>query len=221
MLAVPYLAGLLASGYRWPDAPLLVAWPAGYLLSYYVFQSVKSRRPGRYRDQLALYGAVAVPLAALVVVARPQVLWYAPAYAGLFALNAWYAARRRERALPGGIASVVQSCLMVLVVATVAGTVTAAALVAFLLCLAYFLGTVFYVKTMIRERDSRAYRRWSLGYHVLAFAATAWLGLLPAVLFAWLLVRAALLPGRALPPRRVGVIEIANCVLLLACVALR
>lgn len=79
--AAPYLAGLIAAGYRWPDLPLLAAWIAGYLLSYYAFQSIKSRRLHRYRDQLLLYTGVAAPLTALTVVARPQLLLYAPAYA--------------------------------------------------------------------------------------------------------------------------------------------
>lgn len=234
MLAVPYLAGLLVAGYRWADAALAGAWLAGYLLSYYLFQSVKSRRPGRYRAQLALYAGVAAPLAVLVVVARPQVLWYAPGYAALLAVNAWYAARRRERALLNDVASVLQSCLIVLVVATIAGTVTADAFVAFVLCLAYFLGTVFYVKTMIRERGNPRYRRWSAWYHLVALgvAAAAQLagaapsqrstatGLWAGALFAWLLARAVLLPGRGLPPKQVGLIEMANCAALLAIVAL-
>jgi hypothetical protein len=221
MLAVPYLAGLLAAGYRWADAALAGAWLAGYLLSYYVFQSVKAQRTRRYRAQLLLYAAVAGPLAVLVVVARPQVLWYAPGYAALLAVNAWYAVRRRERALLNDVASVLQSCLIVLVVATIAGTVTAEALVAFVLCLAYFLGTVFYVKTMIRERGNPRYRRRSAGYHILALPAVAATGPWAGVLFAWLLARAVLLPGRGLPPKRVGVIEIANCAALLAIIALR
>ena len=220
MLAVPYLAGLLAAGYRWADAALAGAWLAGYLLSYYLFQSVKSRRPGRYRAQLLLYAALAAPLAVLVVAAQPQVLWYAPGYAALLAVNAWYAARRRERALLNDVASVLQSCLIVLVVATIAGTVTSAALVAFLLCLAYFLGTVFYVKTMIRERGNPRYRRWSAWYHVLALAVAALTGPWAAALFAWLLARAVVLPGRGLAPKRVGLIEMANCAALLAIVAL-
>jgi YwiC-like protein len=219
MLAVPYLAGLIAAGYRWPDLPLLVAWIAGYLLSYYLFQALKSRRPRRYRDQILLYTAVAVPAAGLVVAVRPEVLRYAPAYAVLFGANAWYAWRRRERALLNDLAAIVQSCLMVLVVATVAGAAPRTVLPAFGLCLAYFLGTVFYVKTMIRERDNPSYRRASVGHHVLALAGTAWLSPWTAALFAWLLLRATLLPGRAMAPKQVGVIEIVNCVLLLACVA--
>jgi len=109
---------------------------------------------------------------------------------------------------------------MVLVVAAVAGTRPAAVLDVFVICLAYFLGTVFYVKTMIRERGNATYRRWSIGYHLLALAVAGWLGLWTGALFGWLLVRAVLLPGRGWSPKRVGLVEIANCVLLLACAAL-
>ena len=120
----------------------------------------------------------------------------------------------------------VQSCLIVLVVGTIAGsapvsgTADAGVLPAFVLCLAYFLGTVLFVKTMIRERGNPAYRRWSVGYHLLALAPAAWASPWATVLFAWLLVRAMLLPGRRLNPMRVGLIEFANSALLLACVAL-
>jgi hypothetical protein len=220
MLTVPYLAGLIAAGYRWPDLPLLGAWIAGYLMSYYLFQAVKSRRLRRYRDQLVLYTALAAVLTAITVIARPQVLLYAPAYGVLFAVNGWYAARRRERALINDVASVVESCLTVFVVAAVADTPPAAVLSVFVLCLAYFVGTVFYVKTMIRERDNPTYRRWSIGYHVVALAVAAWLSPWAAALFAWLLLRAMALPGRALAPKQVGLVEIVNCVLLLICAAL-
>jgi hypothetical protein len=220
MLAVPYFAGLFVVGYRWPDLPLAGAWIAAYLLSYYLFQAVKSRRPGRYRQQITLYGALAAPLAAVVVMSRPAVLWFAPAYATLSTVNAWYAWRRRERALLNNAASVVQSCLTIFVAATIAGATPRAALGAFLVCLAYFGGTVLYVKTMIRERGNPTYRRWSIGYHLIVFTVATWLSPWTAVLFGWLLIRAALLPARGWSPKRVGLLEIASCALLLACVVL-
>jgi YwiC-like protein len=220
MLAVPYLAGLIAAGFRWADLPLLAAGIAGYPLSYFLLLAVKSRRPGRYRDQLVVYAAAAVLSVALVVLARPQVLLYAPAYVALFAVNVWYAGRRQERALVNDAASVGQSCLIVFVVATIADAPLGPVLPVFALCLAYFLGTAFYVKTMIRERDNRAYRWLSIGYHALALAVVAWLTPWAAALFAWLLARAAVLPRRALRPKTVGLLELVNCVLLLLCVRL-
>jgi len=220
MLAVPYLAGLLTAGFHWPAVPLLGAWIAGYLLSYFVFQALKSRRPRRYRDQLLGYGLIAAPLLLVVVVAAPRVLWYAPAYAVLFAINAWYAWRRRERDLANDLASIAESCLMVFVVATIADTPPSAVLVPFLLCAAYFAGTVPYVKTMIRERGNVAYYRWSIGYHVVALAVAAYLSPWAGVLFAWFLARAVLFPRHGLTAKQIGVTEVVNSVLLLTCIAL-
>jgi hypothetical protein len=224
MLAVPYLAGVLVASWSWPTAPLLGAWITGYLLSYYALQAVKSRRPRRYRPQIILYAVLAVPLATVVVAARPAVLWYAPAFAALWAVNAWYAWRRRERALVNDLASVLQSCLIVFVVATIAGTDPLEVAWVAGACLLYFAGTALFVKTMIRERGSVAYRRWSVAYHAVALAVTLaavpWLGLALPALFAWLLARAWLLAGRALAPKHVGMIEIANSALLLLAIAL-
>jgi hypothetical protein len=215
MLLVPYLAGVLTAGFRWLHLPLLGAWLAGYLLSYYALQAVKSRRPARFRGQILVYGAATATLGLPVVLLAPAVLWYSPIYAALLAVNTGYAWVRRERAVLNDLASVAQSCLMVFVVATAAGTSPGQVVEAFLAVLAYFTGTVLYVKTMIRERGSAAYRRLSVGFHVLALAGAALLGLPLAILFALLLARAWLLPGRGLRPARVGVMEIAGCVLLL------
>lgn len=221
MLVLPYLAGVSVAGFRWPDVPLLFAWLGGYLLSYYGLQAVKTRRPARFREQLLLYGAITVPLAALVVAARPEVLWYAPAYAALIGVNVWYAWRRRERALLNDIASVAQSCLMVFVVATVAGVPPGEVWQPFVVMFLYFTGTVFFVKTMIRERGSVGYRWASVGFHAAAFAVAAvWLSVPLAVVFGWLLLRSWTFPGRPFTAKQIGVIEIGNSVLLLVAIIL-
>lgn len=217
MLLVPWLAGVLTAGFRWAHLPLLGAWLAGYLLSYYALQAVKTRRPARLRPQLLLYGPITAVLGLPVVVVRPQVLLYAPAYALLLAVNVVHARRRRERALLNDLVSVIQSCLMVLVAATVAGV--GWVVPAFAAVLLYFTGTVLYVKTMIRERGNPVYYRASVGYHLAALAVAATLGGLPLTgVSLLLLVRAIALPRRRLPPKHVGMIEILACGLLLAAV---
>ncbi|MEV4483096.1 YwiC-like family protein [Micromonospora coxensis] len=218
MLLLPYTVGVALVGPRWPHLPLLGAWLAGYLLSYYVFQAVKTRRPGRFADQLLAYGLVTAPLAAAVLIARPALLWYAPAYTLLLAVNGWYAWRRRERALVNDLVSVVQSCLLVFVVATVAAAPLADVAPAFLALLLYLVGTVLYVKTMIRERGDAGYRRLSVGFHLLAVVVATWLHLLLTPVFLLLLARAVLLPARRLRPAQVGVIEIVCSLLVLAVV---
>jgi hypothetical protein len=216
MLIVPWLAGVLTAGFHWAHLPLLGAWLAGYLLSYYALQAVKTRRLSRFRPQLLLYGTITATLGLVVVLARPQVLAYAPAYAVLLALNIAYARRRRERALLNDLTSVVQSCLMVFVAATVAEAGIGQVVPAFTAILLYFTGTVLYVKTMIRERGNASYRRASVVYHVLALGAAALLSIPIAAVFVLLLVRAAVLPRYRLTPKHVGIVEIVASTLVLS-----
>ncbi|GAA0711861.1 YwiC-like family protein [Dactylosporangium roseum] len=215
MLLLPWLAGVLTVGFRWPHLPLLVAWLSGYLLSYYLLLAVKTRRPERFRGQLTVYAIPTVLLGGLVVAAVPSLLWYAPCYALLLAVNVGYAARRDERALLNDLASVVQSCLMVFVCATIAHVPPAGVTVAFVTLLAYLAGTVLYVKTMIRERDSIGYRRASITFHLLTAAGMFLLNPIVGAGFLLLAARAWALPGRQLKPVHVGVIEIGASLLVL------
>lgn len=220
MLVVPWLTGVLVSGFRWPHLALLGAWLSGYLLSYYVMQAVKTRRVPRFRDQLVAYGVPTVLLGGLTLVARPGLSWFAVVYVPLLVVNAVHAWRRRERAVVNDLASVAQSAVMVFVAAAVAGVPAGEVTPAFLAVLAYFTGTVLYVKTMIRERDSMAYRRVSAGYHLVVFLCAAWWHPLTGAFFFAALLRAWLLPGRGLRPVRVGMLEIVLSALLPAVIVL-
>lgn len=222
MLVVPFVAGMLDAGPHWLHAPLFVAWIVGYLLSYQVFIAVKTRRPGRNRDLLIGFGTVTAVAAVPVLLARPEVLWFAPAFAPLLAVNAWYAHRRRERATVNGLVSATLGSLMVLVAAVAAGDPARDALPTFAAVLLYFAGTVLYVKTMIRERGEAVYVRASVAYHVVALAAATAIAWPLAVPFAWFLVRAVAMPRRrpAPTPKQVGLLEFAGSVALLATLAL-
>ncbi len=220
MLLVPYVAGVALTRWHWLFAPLLGAWVGGYLFAYFALLAVKTRRVRRIWPQLAVFGAIALPMATVVVVARPQVLAAAPVMAALLAVNAAHAWRRRERALLNDIASVaLATCVIPVMVqispAPIDDTISAAVLV-----FAYFTGTVFHVKTMIRERGSTAYRRWSLTVHGAGLVVAAWISWPAGVLFALLALRAWALPGRPLSPARVGLVEIAASLLLVVVIAL-
>ncbi|MFD3697393.1 hypothetical protein ACFWUZ_14765 [Streptomyces sp. NPDC058646] len=71
------------------------------------------------------------------------------------------------------------------------------------------------MKTMIRERNSRAYRRGSVAYHAVALAVAACLSPWLAIPFSAYLARAAALPGRGLRVPVVGAIEVAASLALL------
>lgn len=102
--------------------------------------------------------------------------------------------------------------------ATLSGVPLAEVVPAFLAVMLYLVGTVLYVKTMIRERGDAGYLRLSIGFHVVALIVAAWLDVLLAPVFVLLLARAVILPARRLPPVRVGLIETVCCLLVLAAV---
>ncbi len=218
MLVVPWLAGVLLAGFRWSHLALLAAWVAGYLLSYFVMQAVKTRRPRRFRAQLLVYGVPTVLFGGLVLVLRPQLLWFGLVYVPLLLVNVVYAGRRRERDVVNDLASVVQSSVMLLVAAAVAGVPVSEVWLPFLAVLAYFTGTVLYVKTMIRERGSAAYRQASVAFHLAVFAGSLWVHPLLGAFFGLALVRAWVLPGRGLRPKQVGILEVVLSVLLVVVV---
>ena len=167
-----------------------VAWLGGYLLRYYVFQSLKTRRPRRLpRPVDGVRGTDPAARPLVVAAARPAVLWYAPAYAAAdrgqrlvrVAAPGTGTAERLRRGgaeLPDGVRGRHRRRRPL---APMFGV--------FLACAAYFTGTVFYVKTMIRERGNPAYLRWS---SPTIWRRSRWACLgrrLVAVLFGWLLLR--------------------------------
>ncbi|MFE9098089.1 YwiC-like family protein [Streptomyces sp. NPDC007264] len=220
MLLVPYVAGLIAVGFSWVQLPLLLAWVGGYMLSYFALLAVKTHRPGRVRAQLVFYGSVTLAAGVTVLVARPRLLLFAPVFAVVLAVNGLFASARRDRALANGLVSVVAATLILPVVAVAGGTAPWQVTATFLVTLLYFTGSLLFVRTTIRERGNRRMLAVSAGFHVVALGAAAWLAPLYAVPFTGYLIRAAVLPQRALTPKSIGIVEMLCSVVLLATVAL-
>ncbi|MBI4939959.1 MAG: YwiC-like family protein [Actinobacteria bacterium] len=223
MLLLPFTAGMLpAWGGRpvWWHVPLLVAWLAAYLFSYFALLAVKTGRAARVRPQLLTYGAVVLATGLPVVVARPAVLLVAPAFVALLAVNVVAARHRRDRALGAGLASVVQACLVTPVVVLVADRPVPPVLGAATAVLLYLAGTVVHVKAMIRERRSSAYARADVGYHLAAVVPAVVLSVWLAVPFSLFALRAALLTRRRTSVALVGAVEVGCSVLLVAALAL-
>jgi hypothetical protein len=223
MLAVPFLAGVLLATPRWLDVPLFAAWICGYVAVYHGQQWLRLRRASRnpraagrhVRPGLAS-GAAFTALALPLALAEPLLPAAALAAAPFVAVNTYHARLNRERDLVNGLVAVVPACGMLVVACLLGGGTAAGSWRPALACLLYFAGTVPYVKTMIRERNSHAYRRASAGYHALALAAAASLNPWLALPFAGYLARAVLLPGRGVKVAVVGAVELAGSAALLA-----
>lgn len=214
MLLLPFLAGI-QFGFTWLQVPLLVVWLAGWLASYYALLTVKTLRLGRYWRQVLAYGMVSAVAALPLFVLRPGLLWFAPVFAVLLAINTVAARVGQERASVNGIASVTMASLMAMIAPATAQLDWSIGIPVAVACWLYLAGTVFYVKNMIRERGSRAHYVISVAFHVGALAGAVAVSPWLALPFAWFLARAALLPRWQLKVPVVGAIEVVNSLLLL------
>lgn len=209
MLASPFLVGVVAASPRWVHLPLLLLWFVGYFAFFAAGLWLKSGRRARYLPPVRAYGLATVPLAIGVILLRPDLVVWAPLFAPLLLAGLWFAAHRQDRSLPSGLATILAACLMTMVAFDAGdGTDWVRAWTLTAVLAGYFVGTLFYVKTMIRERDSQPHYWLSVGYHAALTVAVAWLSWWLAGLFALLALRAAVLPGRGLSPKQVGIGEI-------------
>ena len=192
MLVVPPVVGAVLSGPTWRHALLLVAWLVGYLAYYAVGLWLRSGRKGRYLPPVRAYGAAAVVVGSTLLVVNPGLLVWAPAYGVLLGVSLAASVRRADRSWSNDAVTVLAACLMTLVAAGLGSSAPAGAprsaalwaaglrdgsaashpvLLAAVVLLGYFWGTVLYVKTMIRERGRPGVLAWSIGYHVVVAAA--------------------------------------------------
>lgn len=215
MLASPLLVGILAGGPAWVDLPLTAFWFVGYFAFFATALWLKAGRRARWLPPVRVYGAASVALGVVVAGMRPDLLRWAPLFVVPLGVGLWAAAHRRERDLLAGLATVVGSSAMTVVAfdAGSSGSLDRGWLLA-LVQLLYFAGTVFYVKSAIRERDNRAFLALSVAFHAVSTLALVPVSPWLVAVFAVLTARAALLPPRRLTPKILGLGEIGATVLV-------
>lgn len=217
MLATPLLVGILASGPTWTHVPLTAFWFLGYFAFFATGLWLKSRRKARYRPPVLVYSAAAAAAGVLTLLADPALLRWAPLFVLPLGIGLVASARRDERSLWSGIATTVGSTLMTVVAYDAGGgdDLGRAWLLAGVLAL-YFVGTVLYVKTIIRERDSEPYYWLSVGFHGLATLALIPVAAPLTPVFAALTARAAIVPAFRISPKQAGVGEVVATVVVAA-----
>ncbi|WP_172193746.1 YwiC-like family protein [Saccharibacillus qingshengii] len=217
MLLLPFLLGLSVAGARTVHIPLFLCWLFMYLFSFPVLQWIKTRRTERYLKPAVVYGVILIPLVGIVVGAQPKLIGYGILLLAAFAIPAYFAKNKNERALLNDIVAILLFCSFIYPVVYVSAGIEAdwtRTTLLFLLLGLYFVGTALYVKTVIREKKNPRYYRISVGYHALLIPFAAWLSLPLALVFAILLLRAVFLPKKGLKIKQTGTAEIGFAVLL-------
>ncbi len=209
MLASPVLVGVLHAGVTWVHLPLTLFWFVGYFAFHATSVWLKSGRRARHRPPVLAYGTAAAVTGAVVAGVDPGLIRWAPLFVVPLGVGLVAASARRERELLAGLTTTVGSTLMA-VVAADAGVdpdlPTAWVLAA--VQAAYFCGTVFYVKSAIRERGNARFLACSVAFHAAATIAMVWVSWGLVVVFAMLTVRAGVVPPRRPTPKALGIGEV-------------
>lgn len=234
MIIVPWLVGVsLAGGANVLDAARVVLGPA-WLVGYLAFNAATlmtkaaPRRCRNYLRPVLVHSAVAATLGLLaIVLGGLSVLWWAVPGVVLVGVALLLTRRKRERSLLAGLVSIVAGTGVGVVArfwspAQLSGA-SAEEVCVLLVTMAYFAGTLLVVKTMIRERGSRAWLVASVGYHAALLAGVGavvglgWLGWPWLVVAALCLARAMAEPRLAgrVSPLQIGLVEVVLSVLLL------
>ncbi|THF76073.1 YwiC-like family protein [Cohnella fermenti] len=215
MVTVPFLIGTVAGAPNVWHIPLFLGWFFLYLSSYPLLQAVKrSSNRSHWVRWGVLYGAVAVVCLIPPLIAMPRLFLFGIPLLALLAVNLWHAKRRSERALVNDLCAILTFAIggaAAYLLGDGDWDRTMAAVVAF--SFLYFTGSVFFVKSVFRERKNKRWAVCSYVYHALLLALPLALGY-PWMSAAYLFsaARAFSLAGKLVRPMKVGIIEIAGSV---------
>lgn len=207
MLASPVVVGLIAARPAWVHLPLVGTWLVGYLWFNATGLWLKSRRKPRYWPPVRAYSIALLPLGLATLALQPRLALWAPAFAPLVAFGLWMAWRRKDRALSSGVATVLAAAGFTAVIMDAGSRLDVALAVRLaLIQAAYLVGTLLYVKTMIREKGNPRFLVASVGWHAACTIVALVLGLWwVAAVFVALTARSWLFARMSLSPKQVGI----------------
>ncbi|GIG21650.1 hypothetical protein Cch01nite_23740 [Cellulomonas chitinilytica] len=203
MLVVPVAVGAVLAGPTWRHALLLVTWLVAYLAFHAAGLWLKASRRRRWWPPVRAYVPATALLGVGLVLTSPSLLAWAPVFLALLTVSLVCSARRADRSWLNDVVTVVAASLMTPVAAGLGPSWTPPTTRAWLaggLLAAYFLGTVPYVKSLIRDRGSRPVLAVSSGYH-LALVAGAGAAAVTGGSVVLVVVAIALLARALLVPR--------------------
>lgn len=250
MLVMPLLVGfvlgfhyfrlsLVAHGGALLMVAIAVMWLFGYFTFFAFglwFKTRNAQRKAEYVRPVLVYGAITAVAGICALFVEWRMVFWVPLFLPLVVWAFREVVRRHQRSLSSGVSTTVASTLMIPVMASAGFFVPpplfffvmpAQLIVATITVGLYFVGTIPYVKTMIREKGNPEYQRFSVRFHAIALCVVAALclpmmllrvyipsGTIFILTMAWCLYRARSVPRqaaenpRAWTPKRVGMREV-------------
>lgn len=222
MLILPFLLGGIVGGWTLAHIPFAIAWLFVYMGTFFLFQYIKQRKKSKeLLHTVVTYLTIATVAAVPVFLSEWRLVWFVLAMMPFGLVNAYFAKIKDERNVWNDVSAVTSFCIGGMASYYLGARVLDETMMwMFVLPYLYFLGSIFFVKTMIREKKSLFYRNVSWGYHSLLVAIFIAFGYpVLALAYAPSLVRAVAFYGKKIPIMKIGIVEIANSVFVLGCLS--
>lgn len=233
MVTVPIIIGIYLSGPVWQHALLFFTWIIGYFAFFAAGLWLRSKRRERYWPPVRVYGIVTLAGLVLLIAFSPAILEWSPVFLVLIFLATWQSIVHQERSLLARTSTVLAAGMMIPVAYDMgtnyarsfrfldwlhhappitdfpgqspAGGATGWTWVwVVTFCItAYYWGSIPYVKTLIRARESVVYLAVSSLSHAAITVAVGFLAYWQMVTWfhfaVWvvLTVRAVMMPTAA------------------------
>jgi hypothetical protein len=215
MVSIPFIIGMMAANPVLLHLPLFLAWLFLYLSSYPLLQALKKTTKRTWWLKWgAGYAAVALLCLIPVLLQELWLFWFAPVLILLLTVNIWHVRRKSERALLNDACAILLFCTAGAAAYLLGGGTWGRELAEVLLYnFLYFMGTVFFVKSVFRERKNKRWTIYAKVYHLIAL-------ILPLLLlspwmclpFVYPLIKTWIYSGKPLKPMKVGIMEIVGSV---------
>lgn len=212
MLIIPYWLSVIAAGFHWIQIPFFVGWFFIYLATNPLLTIIKTKKNKNLLKWVYIYGSLAVIFMIVPVLYEPKLILFGVILFPLFIVNIYFARTNNERDLINDIVAIIVFCVSGLIAAYLSSeTISEKVIFVSILCFLFFLGTVFFVKTMIREKNNITYKWISWIYHIVLVIVFLLLKeFLLAGAFLFSAIRAIVLYGKKITIKKVGMYEIAN-----------
>lgn len=215
MLIIPFWLGVVASGFLWQHIPFFFGWLFLYLATYPLLLIFKKKKIAFYTKWTVIYFVPAILMLLFVLFARPSMVYFGLLMIPFFFVNAYFSGKNQDRALLNDISAILTFAIAGLASSYLPnGQINSEAILVFSASILFFIGSTFFVKTMIREKKNPVLKWISWTYHaavpLLWFLLGDWI---VAAAFFPSLARVFYMYGKPYSAKQVGIYEIVNSVI--------
>lgn len=221
MLIIPFWLGVIASNFLWQHILFFIGWLFLYLATYPMLLLFKRKKISFYRKWTIIYMLPAMIFLLVPLLTRPSIILFGVVMIPFFCINAYFSSKNNDRAFVNDVSAIIVFGIACLASSFLGeGFISNSSWLAFFSSTLFFIGSTFYVKTMIREKKSITFRNISWGYHVLVLLLWLFVGQwLVALASLPSLVRAFYFYRKSYSVKKVGILEIINAVLFFCIMA--